>query len=157
MSHFFSAVKKGDVLWYLTSDDIDSEKGQQLRRFCEKRDDLKGHGAIREYFGITGGFNVEYKYFKFPELLPKELVRGILDEKFTHWFGIPPPRILKPSIYLDCVKTAAKMFNNYYVNKKPYDFVDFENEFSKFEEYCWKMILDYGNLTKQWNRWLLTL
>jgi len=96
MCEFISVVKLGETLWYLTTPDIESKKGKELRHFCEYPSDLRGHGAIRYFYDIPDnvGEDLEFINFRDPANLPAELVSAMVNGKFVRWFGEPPYGLL---------------------------------------------------------------
>jgi hypothetical protein len=78
MSQHYSWIEKDDKTIFLTADDVfKSRRGKQLRQHtC--RWDWHGHGAIRWFYGFTGGRDRECTEFSTPKNFPPELVTAIV-------------------------------------------------------------------------------
>jgi hypothetical protein len=151
MSHFLSAVLKNGNLFYLTSLDIESNRGNELRQYTKCIDDLSGHGAIRWFYGIEGGKDIEYRNFADPEKIPEEITNKILSAyPFCRWFGIPPPRILNKDIYTECVKSTITLIKAYYEFYTPKTFSEYCQIMLKHQEDCWLKILSTEKRMKPW-------
>ena len=151
MSHFLSAVEKNGELFYLTTADIESSRGAELLEYTKEIDDLRGHGAIRWFYGITGGQDIEYRNFKTPQNIPEDIVSKILGGyEFCQWFGLPPPRILSPSIYTDGVKRAIRLITDYYELKNPPTFMEYKSLILALHQEYWLKIRDEKNRMRPW-------
>ena len=150
MSHFLSCVKKDGELWYLTTVDIESNRGKELRAYTKAVDDLRGHGAVRWFYGLQGGKDVEYQNFSTPHNIPPEIVHKILKGCFYNWFGLIPPRILLPNIYTSYVKKAMILIKDYYGNKNPPTFKEYLILMLSLQEESWSLIRDKENRMSLW-------
>ena len=84
MCHFVSTVERRRHVYFLTHDLVyETEKGKLLREWCARSDDLKGHGAIRFYFGLEQdeGKNQEYTDFSSPANFPPIIATAIKQGK----------------------------------------------------------------------------
>jgi len=88
MCEFISWIEHDGKNWFLTKNEINSDKGKELIEFCGRTEDLVGHGAIRKYYGFKGGFNRECTDFSTPENFPKEIVQALKDGLFEG-LGLP--------------------------------------------------------------------
>ena len=101
MCHFLSWIVKGKEVYFLTASDIESKRGRELREYCQNDSDLKGHGAIRHFYSLTGGKDFERKDFSTPKGFPAQIISAIKNGKFQHWFGPVPQGILRAPLYAD--------------------------------------------------------
>lgn len=124
--------------------------GKELRDYAAARDDLRGHGAIRYFYGLKGGENVEYRDFSSPSNFPVELITKIIDGEFSSWFGFPPEGILNEELYAEHGYAAKQLFEDYHVRSTPYRYVDFERKLRELESYYWLLIRDPLNRTSAW-------
>ena len=84
MCQFISWIRKGDLLLYLTYNDIYNTKaGKELQKFCGCTEDLVGHGAIRHYYNFVGGIEFECTDFSNPKNFPAKIVEAIKAGKFA--------------------------------------------------------------------------
>jgi|GEM_PF-5733723 len=151
MSHFLSAIIKGNNIWYLTTADIESSRGIELRVYTKALDDLRGHGAVRWFYNMQGGKETEYRNFSTPDNIPEEIVKKVITGySFCRWFGLPPPRILLPAIYTEGVKKAITLIRDYYKLKKPDTFKEYQVLMLNLQEEYWLKIRDKNNRMRNW-------
>jgi len=86
-----SWIEKDGHLLYLTSDDLQTRKGKKLFKEIGDLDDLAGHGAIREYFGLSEnkGTNMEVNDLSSPKNFPDEIADAMRHGKFRNIFICP--------------------------------------------------------------------
>ena len=55
MCEFISWINYNDKIYFLTDDEINTPKGQELKKYLGNKywEDIKGHGAIRYYYDIA--------------------------------------------------------------------------------------------------------
>ena len=87
MCEFVSWIEhKGEIL-FLTNDLLDTPKGKELIIFLANRywDDVCGHGAIREYWGLQQGQGLEKEECDLsnPSKLPMQIVVAIKAGKMS--------------------------------------------------------------------------
>ena len=82
MCEFISWVEHDGKNWFLTKNEINSDKGVELLEYCGCREDLVGHGAIRHYYNFSGGFDKELTDFSDPSRFPDEIVQALKDGLF---------------------------------------------------------------------------
>ena len=83
MHKFISWIEKNGKNYFLTSADLASKRGQQLREHCKCDDDLVGHGAIRWFYGeFTGGIDRKCTDFTDPRHFPIEIIFAIKNGNF---------------------------------------------------------------------------
>ena len=88
MCEFISWIEFQGSVYFLDDTKLRAEKGQKLLSQCTN-DDIIGHGAIMEYFGLTRhqGIHKECTYFSDPKNFPEEIVEAIKMGLFRN-FGI---------------------------------------------------------------------
>ncbi len=84
MCDFVSWIEKNGSLFYLTDAEIFSREGRKRLKGC-KDNDVLGHGAIRQFFAISGGTDNENRYFWDSTGLPGEIAKKIKD--FDAYWG----------------------------------------------------------------------
>ena len=89
MCHFISWIEHNDKNWFLTKNELSTDKGKELIEYCGDPADIVGHGAIRQYYNFTGGFNKECTDFTNPDRFPPEIVQAIKDGLFEG-MGVAP-------------------------------------------------------------------
>ena len=75
MCRFLSWIEYDKQLYYITAAELKSEKGKDLLKESGSKDDIWGHGFIRNYYGLTPSQGKDFEineFNKFSEL-PKEL------------------------------------------------------------------------------------
>jgi len=83
MCEFISWIEKDGKNYFLTSADLASKRGIELREHCGDDDDLVGHGALRWFYGgFEGGVQRECTDFSTPLNFPAEIVEAIKAGKF---------------------------------------------------------------------------
>jgi hypothetical protein len=110
MCNPISFIKRDGQLLYLRGGDLETKRGKQTVAYCQNRDDLCGHGAIRYYFGseaedgtitlFSGGVDGEVTNFSSPDNFPPEIVEDIKRGAFRGIFA-PPRGILRAPLYAD--------------------------------------------------------
>ena len=85
MCEFVSWVEHEDKLYYLTANLLNTKEGRALKKFLaalpcvhgtQYYEDIKGHGAIERYFGISGK-HYECTDFSSPKNFPAEIVKAL--------------------------------------------------------------------------------
>ena len=96
MCEFVSWVEHEDKLYYLTANLLNTKEGRALKKFLaalpcvhgtQYYEDIKGHGAIERYFGISGK-HYECTDFSSPKNFPAEIVKALKAGAFRG-IGIP--------------------------------------------------------------------
>ena len=82
MCEFISWIEKDGEILFLTDAEIYSAHGRETLKGT-KHNDVLGHGAIRAFYGITGGVEREDRQF-WEAKLPDRL-RKCVDEFDRHW------------------------------------------------------------------------
>ena len=108
MCEFISWVEKGEKVYFLTTNLIESKKGKTLLK--DSQEDITGHGAIRLFFGLEQdeGVNKECVDFTDPDNFPPVIVKAIKAGEFK---GVPLPAGL-------CVKP---LYDKYQADRKTLD------------------------------------
>lgn len=93
MCHFISWIRHADGIFFLTDDEMKTKKGKDLIEYLGPDnywEDVKGHGAITEYFNFRSfeGIHEELSLFNSPKYLPKIIFEAIKKGKF-HLIGRP--------------------------------------------------------------------
>ena len=124
MCEFISWIEHDGKNWFLTKNESNSDKGQELIEYCGGTDDLVGHGAIKQYYGFKGGFNQECTDFSTPKNFPEEIAQALKDGLFEG-VGLPleilaaPARIeYEKSEQLAWTEYDTIIFMERYINKK---------------------------------------
>ena len=83
MCHFVSWVEKDSKVYYLTGKQVyETRRGKELQKYSGNiEDDKLGHGAIRLYFDLEGGNDMECTDFSDTRNIPVEIVTAIKDGK----------------------------------------------------------------------------
>ena len=111
MCGFISWIEHDGRLYYLTREQLDSEKGKELAEYCGSPKDLVGHGAIRKYYGFSAGFNRECINFSTPDNFPTEIVSALKKGLF---YGMgTPTAILTPEASKQYLKTTKPAWEEY--------------------------------------------
>ena len=84
MCQFASWVEFKGKNYFLTNNDLDTKEGKKLL-LPQYKDDIKGHGAIRQYYPElkNKGNNKECEDFSTPANFPKDLVKAIKQGKLS--------------------------------------------------------------------------
>jgi len=93
MCDFVSWIEKNGTIWYLTTANIESPRGKELRDFIQW-EEVSGHGAIRWFYSLEGGYNQEFTGFDYPSNFPKEIREALVRGEFARWFGDTPIGLL---------------------------------------------------------------
>jgi cell division septum initiation protein DivIVA len=90
MCKFLSWIEKPNgELKYISNFELNTRDGKKLKEKLNDDavfyDDIQGHGAIREYFGLrcNDGINKEYTDFSSPDNFPKEIAQKIKNGEFS--------------------------------------------------------------------------
>ncbi len=100
MCDFVSWIEKDGKVYFLTANQIfNTAKGKALQQYCGSSDDYVGHGAIREYYGLSSYFegNRECTDFSTPANFPPEIAKAIKDGKFRG-LGAPAQLITQDAL-----------------------------------------------------------
>ena len=97
MCEFISWIEFQGKIYFLDDTKLRTEKGQKLLSQCTN-DDIIGHGAIMEYFGLTRhqGIHKECTYFSDPKNFPEEIVEAIKMGLFRN-FGVCGGILMQPA------------------------------------------------------------
>ena len=94
MTHFISWIERDGKNWFLTKNELNSDKGKKmiqkgillseltLLEYFERNDDLVGHGAIRYYYNLKGGCSKKCTDFSDPSRFPAEIAQTLKDGLF---------------------------------------------------------------------------
>jgi archaellum component FlaG (FlaF/FlaG flagellin family) len=88
MCEFISWIAINEKAYFLTKAQMDSPQGQALKLRFPGKGELLGHGAIRAYYEIDGGVELELTDFLSPDNFPDVIVRAIKRGDFR---GIAQP------------------------------------------------------------------
>ena len=79
MCDFISWIEKDGKVYFLSSNELNTKEGRALERYLGShyKEDIKGHGAIRHYWGLKDGVNKECTDFSTPKNFPPEIVKAI--------------------------------------------------------------------------------
>src|SRR3990167_608842 len=112
MCEFLSLVRVVKKDYFLTKAQMDSPQGQQVLKLrFPGEGELLGHSAIRAYYEIDGGAELELTDFSSPDNFPDIIVRVIKRGDFR---GVAQPQaLLSPSAwkqYQAAKDTAEKQY-----------------------------------------------
>jgi len=99
MCEFISWVKKRGKVYFVTGEQLFSEKGQAwVKEHGVSNDDLCGHGTIRLWHGIDNGDgqDEECTNFSTPAAFPDVIVKAIKDDKMRG-LGTPKGLLSEPA------------------------------------------------------------
>jgi hypothetical protein len=149
MCQFISYIKKEGEIYFLTTKDIESKKGKELRDYCKNDEDLKGHGAIRKFFDFTGGKEFECEDFSTPDNFPPQIVSAIKKVKFSRWFGPVPKGILRAPLYADYQKKLAPLYADHEKKLAPL-YADYQKKLAPlYADYQKKLAPLYADYQKK--------
>jgi hypothetical protein len=89
MCHLVSWIEYKDEVYFITDSDLNTKEGRALKKYLgypnqSYWDDIKGHGAIREFYELRGkGRDKECTDFSNPKNFPHQIVDAIKQGKFT--------------------------------------------------------------------------
>jgi hypothetical protein len=91
MCEFVSWVEKGEKVLFLTDALLDTPKGQLTLKEQSDGEDIRGHSAIRFYFGFERdeGKNMECTDFSSPDNFPTAVAKAIKNCEFTKIGTLP--------------------------------------------------------------------
>jgi len=115
MCEFVSWIEKGKSILFLTDDLIfNTEKGKLLQKQAN-RDDLKGHGAIRFYFGVESGEGEDKECTNFSNSanFPNPIIKAIKTGQMFGMAGEPPLGLLTPVARADYEAKRAPLDADY--------------------------------------------
>src|SRR4030042_491139 len=83
MCQFISWKEYEGHNYYITKDKLNTKDGEKLLR-SDVKDDIKGHGAIENYYPElkNKGINEECEDFSTPDNFPKDIVKDIKNGNF---------------------------------------------------------------------------
>ena len=111
MCHFISWIDLEGQLYYLTSKELRSKRGKELKDYLGSAyaEDVVGHGAIDWYFDLKGlGVHRECTDFSSPANFPDEIVKAIKSGAFKG-MGLCP-EILNQSASAEYEKIRQSAF-----------------------------------------------
>jgi hypothetical protein len=111
MCEFLSLVRVGKKDYFLTKQQMDSPQGQALKLRFPGEGELIGHSAIRAYYEIDGGKDIEITDFSTPDKFPLAVVRAIKGGNFRG--AAQPEGLLTPAAekqFWAVVDPAEKQF-----------------------------------------------
>ena len=81
---------------------FNTPRGKELQEFCQSKDDLTGHGAIRWFYGLDSGEGKDQECtdFSSPKNFPAVIVEAIRAGKMAG-FGDVPKGLLRGPLYKD--------------------------------------------------------
>ena len=101
MCQFLSWIEYKGKLYYFSDYEVNSSDGRRLCRSLGNifHEEIKGHGVIREYFGLSykQGKNYECEDFSTPDNFPIELVEKIKKGKFSQ-IGVSEQLLKQPAL-----------------------------------------------------------
>src|SRR5574337_117944 len=112
MCDFISWIEfKSDILFLTYHDIFETERGKELRVYCQSADDLIGHGAIRWYYDIKGGKERECTDFSTPANFPERIIRALKNGEFS---GLAiAPQLLEQSAWAEYEKVIQPALAEY--------------------------------------------
>ena len=117
MCEFASWIEKDNKVYFLNSNQVyNTTRGKALQKWSGNiEDDKRGHGAIRYYYNLEGGVDMECTDFSTPDKFPDRIVKAIKEGKME---GMGCPKgLLLPNLYND-YETKCKLLNNDYETKR---------------------------------------
>jgi len=116
MCEFVSWIEKDNKNYYLTKNQLKTDKGKNLIKYCDGQD-IQGHGAIRRYFWgneqAKGGVDKECSNFSTPLNFPKEIVKDLLNGNFNHKLFDLPLDILNNKARKEYLKIKQSEWKEY--------------------------------------------
>jgi hypothetical protein len=117
LCEFISWVEYKEDIFFLTNDCLKTKEGKALRRYLgdQFKEDIKGHGAVRRYFGIpeNKGTNKEYTDFSSPKCFPTKIKAAILDGSFSQIAAILPFQLLTNQAWAEYEKIEGPAWAEY--------------------------------------------
>ena len=114
MCQFCSWIEYKDDIYFLTSAELNTKEGRELRKYLGDQfyEDIKGHGAIDRYWGLNGkGRHKECEDFSKPSNFPKLIQEAIKAGKFRG-IGVSEGLLTAPAgkAYQEAKATAWKAY-----------------------------------------------
>jgi hypothetical protein len=136
MCDFVSWIEYKDEIFFLTNDCLHTKEGKALKRYLgnQFREDIKGHGAIRRYFGIPKdkGMNMECTNFSSPKAFPNKIIEAIKDGSLSKICDIPPISILTQPARAEYEKIKQSAWAEYKKIEQPA-----RAEYEKIKQSAW--------------------
>ena len=152
MCHFISWIDLEGQLYYLTSKELHSKRGKELKKYLGSAyaEDVVGHGAIDWFFDLKGrGVHKECTDFSSPDNFPDEIVRAIKSGAFKS-MGVCPEILnlsalaeyekIEQSALAECEKIEQSALAEYEKVKQPA-----KAEYEKVTQPAWA---EYGKIVK---------
>ena len=76
MCDFISWIEREGHIYLFTNKELNTKEGRKIQKGL-KDNDVRGHGVIREYWGLKDGVNKECEDFSTPDNFPKEIVKAV--------------------------------------------------------------------------------
>ena len=122
MCEFLSWVEKRSMAYFLTGEQLFSEKGQVwVEEHGISPDDYCGHGTIRKWYMIDSGDGVDKECtdFSSPDNFPPAIVRALKDGKFKGFLFLP--ELLRKRLSDDYWAKRKPLDDDYWAKRKPLD------------------------------------
>ena len=163
MCEFVSFIELKDNIYFLTNDCLRTKEGKALKEYLGSAyaDDIKGHGAIRRYFGLPDnkGTNLEIYDFANPNKFPAAIVEAIKSGAMSK-IAPPPKGILTAPLYADYKAKQAPLDADYKAKQAPLDadyeakkaplYADYQAKQDALDTATWKLITNPRNRVKEW-------
>jgi hypothetical protein len=152
MCEFVSFIEYKDDVWFLTNDCLRTKEGKALRKYLGDQftNDIRGHGAIRRYYGIPKdkGVNEEITRFDTPNTFPPKIVEAIKDGAFSMISPLPMG-ILRQPLYADYYAKRQLLDADRYAKRQLLD-ADYYAKLKPLDVATWKLIADRENRIEVW-------
>jgi hypothetical protein len=141
MCEFISWIEKDGHVLFLTANDIfNTQRGKELREYCQNRHDWIGHGAIRFYYQLENGVERECTDFSSTNNFPAEIVSAIKSGAFR---GLGTPcGLLNEQAYAEYKKIKQSAYAEYKKIQQAY--AEYEKiqqsalaEYEKIQQSAW--------------------
>ena len=163
MCEFVSFIELKDNIYFLTNDCLRTKEGKALKEYLGSAyaDDIKGHGAIRRYFGLPDnkGTNLEISDFANPNKFPAAIVEAIKSGAMSK-IAPPPKGILTAPLYADYKAKQDALYADYKAKQAPLDadyeakkaplYADYQAKQDALDTATWKLITNPRNRVKEW-------
>ena len=112
MCQFVSWIEKDGAVLFLTGKQVyHTKRGKELRDYTKNTGDMVGHGAIRWFYEIDGGKDIECTDFRSPSNFPAVIIEAI---KGGEMRGMGTPNgLLTRKAYAEYLKVCAAAYTEY--------------------------------------------
>ena len=76
MCEFISWIEDDGKVYLFTNNELNTKEGRKIQKGL-RDNDIRGHGVIREYWGLKGGTQKECENFSNSDNFPKEIIKAV--------------------------------------------------------------------------------